>query len=68
MIHKAALIFLSTALLLFPSIAQEQKESPVDSITAAELKDHIYFLASDYLEGRYLGSKGFDICPDSATF
>jgi hypothetical protein len=33
----------------------------MDSITAAELRDHIFFLASDALEGRYLGSKGYEI-------
>ncbi len=40
---------------------EETQAKPIDSITAAELRDHIFFLASDALEGRYLGSKGYEI-------
>jgi len=35
--------------------------SPADSITAAKLRDRVYFLASEDLEGRYPGSNGFRI-------
>jgi hypothetical protein len=39
--------------------AAENTTLPVDSITAAEIRDRVYFLASEDLEGRYPGSKGF---------
>ncbi len=41
--------------------SQDVRREPVESISREELRDHVYFLASDELEGRYLGSKGFDI-------
>jgi len=31
----------------------------LETITKAELRDHIYYLASDYLEGRLAGSEGY---------
>lgn len=36
-------------------------DDPAASITTAELRDHIFFLASDELEGRDTGSPGYDI-------
>jgi hypothetical protein len=36
-----------------------QEEDPLYSITKAELRDQIFFLASDELEGRDTGSEGF---------
>ena len=41
--------------------AQAQTVKPIDTITIAELRDHIFYLASDDLEGRYTGSKGYEI-------
>jgi hypothetical protein len=42
--------------------AQEvEKESAAESITVAELRDHIYFLASDELAGRKTGERGYEI-------
>jgi hypothetical protein len=38
-----------------------QEEDPLFSITKAELRDQIFFLASDELEGRDTGSEGFAI-------
>ncbi len=38
--------------------AQELAE-PVESITRAELRDHIHYLASDFLEGRKTGEPGY---------
>lgn len=47
--------FLSHCLL-----AQESKKSEeVETITVAELRDHVFFLSSDELEGRQTGSLGF---------
>ncbi len=42
-------------------------QSPSDSITAAKIKDRVYFLASDALEGRYPGSRGFHIAAEYAA-
>lgn len=38
-----------------------ESQDPVLSITAAELRHHVFFLASDELEGRDTGSRGYDI-------
>jgi hypothetical protein len=42
-------------------LGAQEASSPAASITAAEIKHHIYFLASDYLEGRFIASKGYEI-------
>jgi hypothetical protein len=49
-----------------PGIA-EDKKNPLESITLAELRDHIFFLASDALEGRLIGEKGYDIAAEYAA-
>lgn len=46
-------------LFCFPVMGSTQEEDPLESITKAELRDQIFFLASDELEGRNTGSKGF---------
>ena len=58
-IFLVALLILTTALIT----ADDNKKTvkPADSITLQELKDHMFFLASDELEGRYVGSEGFKI-------
>ncbi|MEN8204071.1 MAG: M20/M25/M40 family metallo-hydrolase [Bacteroidota bacterium] len=40
---------------------QETESSPVNSITEAEMRDHIFFLASDYLGGRVGPSEEYEI-------
>jgi hypothetical protein len=45
-------------LLWFPLLISAQEENPLSSITKAELRDHIFFLASDELGGRDTGSEG----------
>ena len=35
--------------------------TPVETITAESIRHHVYFLASDALEGRYTGSKGYQV-------
>jgi len=47
--------------------APEGDRSPVDCITAAKIRDRVYFLASDALEGRYPGSRGFGIAAQYAA-
>ena len=47
--------------LLLPSVAldAQQAQGPLASITEAELRDHIFFLASDFLEGRDAHEMGY---------
>lgn len=44
-----------------PVFLPAQESDPLMSITKAELRDQIFFLASDELEGRDTGSEGFAI-------
>ena len=62
---KGALLILSLWLPLLA--APEEKRSPADSITVAKIRDRVYFLASDTLEGRYPGSRGFGIAAEYAA-
>ncbi len=48
-------------LCCLPQVISAQEEDPLHSITKAELRDQIFFLASDELEGRDTGSEGFAI-------
>ncbi len=52
----ASFIFI---LLFAPVKISAQDKDPLDSITREELRDQIFFLASDELEGRDTGSQGF---------
>ena len=54
----ASLLFI---LLCIPVMISAQEEDPLYSITREELRDQIFFLASDELEGRDTGSEGFAI-------
>jgi hypothetical protein len=36
-------------------------DSHARSITSDAIKGHVYFLASDALEGRYVGSRGYEV-------
>jgi len=50
-------------ILLIPFHLKAQKslmQTGIESITAAELRDHMYYLASDELEGRLSGTSGYD--------
>lgn len=51
------LVFLFLTLAIMSP--EERNNNPVNSITKAELKDHVYYLASDFLEGRLTGSEGY---------
>ncbi|UCC83650.1 MAG: hypothetical protein JSW46_01580, partial [Gemmatimonadota bacterium] len=52
---------LAACALLIPTAALQAQESidPLHSITQAELRDHIHYLASDFLEGRNTGTEGY---------
>ena len=41
--------------------AKSTESSPIESITEAEMRDHIYFLASDYMGGRIATSSEYEI-------
>jgi hypothetical protein len=51
---KIAVLF-----ICIPFLVSAQDVDPLHSITKAELRDQIFFLASDELEGRDTGSEGF---------
>jgi len=61
--NEMQLSFIAVALLLSAAILSGdlQAQNAVDSITEAEIRDHIYFLASDALRGRDTGDTGYEI-------
>ena len=61
MVRKCTLPLLCVFVLPLSIAAQAPVQDPVRSITIAELRDHIFYLASDDLEGRYTGSAGYEI-------
>jgi len=61
---KRIIITLIAGLVLLCShsvFAQEGESSPINSITEAEMRDHIFFLASDYMGGRIGPSAEYEI-------
>ena len=54
---------LSAVLIMLPIALSGQagEQSPQESITEAEMRDHIYFLASDYMKGRVGPSPEYEI-------
>jgi len=55
------IIVLFSISTLFPYQAEKGKrKSKAETITLKELKEHVYFLASDELEGRMTCSKGYE--------
>jgi hypothetical protein len=59
-IFRENLKFAAAALLITTSALQAQTEGdPLGSITEAELRDHIHYLASDFLKGRDTGTEGY---------
>jgi hypothetical protein len=50
------------ALLLLPAVGEAQEWThAVRSITEAELRDHVFYLASDFLEGRETATRGYEL-------
>jgi hypothetical protein len=45
--------------LLFQCLSAQENKSFAETITIAELRDHIFYLSNDELEGRESGSPGF---------
>lgn len=64
-----ALVLLLQAVQFGPVLAQNPSSTPaksgefggVESITAAQLRDYLYFVASDEMEGRDTPSRGLDL-------
>ena len=46
---------------------QDHHATPIESITEAEMRDHIYFLASDYMAGRVGPSPEYEIAAQYAA-
>jgi len=70
--HSVALICLSLILILFPASclnAEQNTEvsAAAESITVEELKGHVFFLASDELGGRGIGSAGYMVAAHYAA-
>jgi hypothetical protein len=59
--RRISTFFLLIAVIFFPLPGQDKSVSPVETITAESIRHHVYFLASDALEGRSTGSKGYQI-------
>jgi len=54
---KASAKFIPILLIL--CVAMGEESNPIETITKSELKDHIHYLGSDFLEGRLPGSDGY---------
>jgi Zn-dependent M28 family amino/carboxypeptidase len=54
-------------LLSFCLLSGQDNTDPIDSITIDELRDHLFFLASDALQGRLVGSEGFSLAAEFAA-
>lgn len=65
-----ALVVITTAAPAFVSSLDERKVAPADTITTAELRDHMYYLASEELRGRETGTPDYMIAANycSAEF
>jgi Zn-dependent M28 family amino/carboxypeptidase len=61
MTHRRRLLHIAVIALLFPTavLQAQERAAALQSITAAELRDHIYYLASDDLEGRGAFERGY---------
>jgi hypothetical protein len=69
MTKRFFLALFSVLLLTFSAgiSGQDKASRPVESITESELRDHIYFLASDYLAGRAGPSAQYEIAAQYAA-
>jgi hypothetical protein len=59
-IMKNLAIFLISGLFGMSLAGQEKTFNEEESITVQELRDHMFYLASDELEGRLTGTPGYD--------
>jgi hypothetical protein len=61
-VSMGALVLMSPGLY-----SQDPSTAPLESITEAEMRDHIYFLASDYMAGRVGPSAEYEIAAQYAA-
>ncbi|MFC2122048.1 M20/M25/M40 family metallo-hydrolase, partial [Bacteroidota bacterium] len=59
--RKLFLTLATTILLMSGSLNAQNTNAALKSITGAELRDHIFFLASDYLKGRVATTPEYDM-------
>jgi hypothetical protein len=59
--NRAAFLLLGTAILCFAALSPAQEGSPADAISVDAIRGHVFFLACDALEGRYVGSPGYEV-------
>jgi hypothetical protein len=59
--HTVVCAIAAVALLLAAPALAAQEPSPANLITADAIRSHVYFLACDALEGRYVGSRGYEV-------
>jgi len=64
-LFKPIFCILLFGILNFKSISQN-KSNPVETITVDELRDHVFFLASDSLQGRFPGTPGYNLAASYA--
>jgi hypothetical protein len=57
----AACLLSAAGLFIAAPGAATEEAGLAGRITADAIKGHVYFLASDALEGRYVGSRGYDV-------
>lgn len=59
--HRALYLLICAAILVSAPAVIAREAEPVNTITADAIRGHVYFLASDALEGRYVGSPGYEV-------
>jgi len=59
--HRALFLIIGAAIMAFALPAVALEPGPADMITADAIRGHVYFLASDALEGRYVGDAGYEV-------
>lgn len=58
---RLLVIGFAVVLALAPPLGELEAQSAAGSITEAEIREHIYYLASDELRGRDTGSEGYEL-------
>lgn len=59
--NRVACLLFGAVLLWYPASDPAPEMSPADLITIDAIRGHVFFLACDALEGRYVGSAGYEV-------
>ena len=59
--NRASILVLVVAVLCFAPFAAAQEGPSADVISIDAIRGHVFFLACDALEGRYVGSPGYEV-------